>query len=388
MLRNIITGIDIGTATVRVVVCEQSKGKSGITIIGTGESENHGMRRGYSINQKETTLAIKRALKEAEKSSGTQIKRAFIGMGGMSMHAEFGYGLAVISRSDSEVTNLDIEKALAESEKSLELSNKRIIWSAPIAYKIDGKEVLGRPEGQKGAKLEVKTLFVTCLTQHADDLEETVIEAGIDILDIMPSTLALGHVVLQNRQKTVGAALLDVGAETVSLVVYENMVPIGLHIYGLGSADITNDIALGLKIPLEEAEGIKIGSIIGNYPKKKIDDIVSARLDDIFEVTENYLKKLKRNELLPAGIMLAGGGSFISNAPEYAKDFLKLPAKVATLDMESAQKGVVRDMRWFTAYGLCVLGYQEKHIVPEGSFSEFSKKTKGFFKNFFSQFRP
>ena len=388
LLRNIVVGIDIGTAFIRVVVCEQEKNKPTPTIIGTGMAENKGMRRGYITEKAEVTAAIKKAVKDASRMANVEIKRAVVGISGISMHAQTNVGFAIISKADSEVTSLDIEKAVNESEKSLDLTNKRIVSNFAVSFKLDGQEVLGRPEGQKGIKLEVKTLFITCLSQHADDLEETLAEAGIEITDIVPNAIASAYVVLNAKQKTVGGALLDIGAETVSLAVFENRLLIGLHVFGIGSADITNDIALGMRIPLEEAEAVKIGSTSGTYPKKKVDDIIDARLDDMFEVTEHYLKKLKRNELLPAGVILIGGGSLLPQIEDVAKNFLRLPAKRGSLEMETLSKGKLREAMWFTAYGLCIIGFDENRGVPIGSFGEFTKKTKSFFKNLFSQFRP
>jgi cell division protein FtsA len=302
MIRHIIVGIDIGTYTTRVVVSEMEKGNTVPTVIGVGTSESRGLRHGYIINPEEALKSLRRALREAEKTSGIAIKRAYISIGGVSLHAFVSTGSAIISKADGEVTTFDIDKALRESEQTVPLQNRRIIFRNTISYKLDGVDVLGRPEGQKGVKLETKVLFVTALAQHIDDLESVVVEAGIEPIDFVPSSVAASHVALTDRQRMVGAALVNIGAETVSFAAHENDKLIGLHIFGIGSTDITNDIALGLRVPLEEAETIKLGTNAASYPKKKLDEIIEARLSDIFELIERYLKKIKRNELLPAGI--------------------------------------------------------------------------------------
>ena len=380
MIRNTIVGIDVGTYTTRVVVSEREKSTDELQVIGTGMSPTTGLRHGYVIDSGHASLAIKKAVREAEKNANTPIKRAIISIGGISLGSDIGVGTAIISKSDTEVTSLDIEKAMRECEKDINLSNKRIIYTSPLAFKLDGKEVLGRPEGMKGVKLEMRTLFVTCLASHLDDLEATVLEAGIEVIDIVPSPIAASSIALTERQKTVGCALVNIGAETVSLAVFENNILIGLHVFSIGSTDITNDIALGLKIPLDEAETIKIGGSIGSYPKKKLDEIIEARLSDIFELIESYLKKIKRNGLLPAGIILSGGGSNLAIIEELSKALLRLPTKVAGNEISTAQKSKLRDSTWFHA--------RSNYSHQSNSVGDFTKKSKAFLSKWFEQFRP
>jgi cell division protein FtsA len=148
--------------------------------------------------------------------------------------------------------------------------------------------------------------------------------------------------------------------------VFENNIPISMEVFPIGGTDITNDIALGLKIPLEEAENLKIGAIGTNsYPKKKLEEIVSARLTDMFELIENHLKKIGRNGLLPAGIFITGGGGGIGTIEDFAKASLKLPSRIATLNI-SEQKTNIKDATWAVAYGLCVLGFSKEEKTNLG----------------------
>ena len=166
-------------------------------------------------------------------------------------------GSAMISRGDSEITDMDIDKAIESSEKNIphqEITNKKIIHTIPLSYKIDGKTVLGRPIGMKGIKFEVSTLFVTCLDQHFQDLVQAVEESGIEVEDVVAAPIAASLVAISRAQKIAGVVLANIGSETVSIIVYDNNIPISIKIFPIGSTHITNDIALGLKIPLEEAE--------------------------------------------------------------------------------------------------------------------------------------
>ena len=223
-----------------------------------------------------------------------------------------------------------------------------ILHTIPLGYKIDGKKVLVRPHGMKGGILEVRTLFVTCLEQHLEDLVSAVEAAGVRVDDVIAAPIAESSVALSKLQKKAGCVLANIGAETVSISVFEEGIPVSLQVFPIGSTDITNDIALGLKVPLEEAERIKKFRDEGNL-KRKVDEIIEARLSDIFELIEAHLRKIGKNGLLPAGIILTGGGAIIGAIEDLAKSSLRLPAKVAT-------PRDIRDLSWSIAYGLCLLG--------------------------------
>jgi len=183
------------------------------------------------------------------------------------------------------------------------------------------------------------------------------------VIDVVASPIAASFVTLSKSQKIAGCVLANIGAETVSIVVFENNIPISLEVFGLGGSDITNDIALGLKISLEEAESIKLGGITAtSYSKKKLEEIVSARLGDIFDLIEVHLKKIDRSGLLPAGIIITGGSSSVGLIEDLARSYLRLPARIASLNIgdglspNKAGKFQIKNSSWSVAYGLCVIG--------------------------------
>lgn len=357
MIRNISVGIDVGTHTTRVVVSEFFKNDPIPHIVGTGFSQSSGLRHGYITNIHLASESIKSAVIEAEKSSHIKIKRAFVSVGGVSLESVVSSGSTIISRADTEVTSIDIKKVIQNSNENLNIQNRKIIDTIPLFYKLDGKEVLGNPLGMKGIKLEVKTLFVICLSQHIEDLVSAVAEAGIETIDVIASPIAASAIVLQDRQKIAGCVLVNIGAETVSIAVFENSILVSLHIFSIGSTDITNDIALGLKIPLEEAENVKIGvTNYNNYSKKKVDEIIEARLSDIFELIEKHLKKMNRSGLLPAGAIITGGGSSINDIEEISKGMLRLPSRLGYPECYRDEKIKPKDSSWFVAIGLCIAG--------------------------------
>jgi cell division protein FtsA len=366
----IITGIDIGTYHIKVVISNsKEKNEKGFPkIIGVGSAESRGLRHGYIINLQDAVESIKKAVNEAEKRANVKVKKAFISIGGIGLSSITSTSSVIITRADSEITALDIKKVQEQCEKDIPPTlslNKKIIHSIPLHFKIDGKIALGKPEGMKGNKLEVKTLYITSLEHHLNDVIQAVEEAGISVQDVMASPIAASLVTLTKAQKIAGCVLANIGAETVSIAVFENNIPVSLEIFPIGSTDITNDIALGLKVPLEEAEQIKIGAITGSsYPRKKLEEIVSARLSDIFELIEAHLKKIGRNGLLPAGIIITGGGSGLSNIEDLAKIALRLPSRIGTASLGLSEKQSYKDSTWAVAYGLCILGIHADEDMP------------------------
>lgn len=370
MSSTIITGIDIGTYHIKVVISDsKEKNERGFPkIIGVGSAESRGLRHGYIINIQDAVESIKKAVSEAEKRSGVRVRKAFISIGGIGLSSITSTSSVIITRADSEITALDIKKVQEQCEKDIPPAsslNKKIIHSIPLHFKIDGRIALGKPEGMKGNKLEVKTLYITSLEHHLNDVIQAVEEAGISVQDVMASPIAASLVTLTKAQKIAGCVLANIGAETVSIAVFENNIPVSLEIFPIGSTDITNDIALGLKVPLEEAEQIKIGAITGSsYPRKKLEEIVSARLSDIFELIEAHLKKIGRNGLLPAGIIITGGGSGLSNIEDLAKIALRLPSRIGTASLGLSDKQSYKDSTWAVAYGLCILGIHADQDMP------------------------
>ena len=393
MARHIKVGIDIGTYQVKVAVIESviDKGRQVPRVLGVGFSESKGMRHGYIINPADITRSVSAAVLQAEKASGIRIKKAYVSMGGMGLESVVAHGSTVISRADSEVSNLDMEKAIRASELAVPktaFANRKLLHTIPIEFRVDGSKVLGRPQGIKGSRLEVKTLFVTGLDHHIRDTVSALNEAGIDVEDMIAAPFAASLVTLTKVQKMAGCVLANIGAETVSIVVYENDLPTSLEVFEIGSNDITNDIALGLKIPLEEAEDIKIGNAGGsNYPRKKLEEIIEARLSDIFELIEAHLKKIGRAGLLPAGIIITGGGSGLESLQDFAKSSLRLPSKIASLNLNASGKTPIRDATWAVAYGLCTLGFSAGEEDAGLGGNIFSNNKKRFF-DLFKSFLP
>ncbi|HVM59043.1 MAG TPA: cell division protein FtsA [Candidatus Paceibacterota bacterium] len=386
MNRRIATGIDIGTYQVKMVVVEEladkRRGLHELRIIGTGLAESKGLRHGYIVDKQEVTASIKEAKRQAEALARVPIRTGFLSVGGISLDETRASGDAVISRADQEITALDLEKAgtTAREAASPAFLNRHVLHSIPLEYRIDGSKVLGSPLGMKGVRLEADYLFVTCLAQHVDVLAEAVEEADIEVIDQMASPLAGSYVLLTNEQKMKGCVLANIGAETVSIVVYDEGIPVSVKVFPMGSSHITNDIALGFRISLEEAERVKLGKLSGQmYSKKKLDDLVANRLEEMFALIDKHLKSLGRRGPLPAGIIISGGGAGTGSISDIAKGNLKLPARLAEFRIPADTK--IRDATWAVAYGLALWGLTGDTVAPK-------KPVGASVSKFFRQFLP
>lgn len=382
-------GIDIGSASTRVVVSSAPISSDGLPqVIAYSSVETKGCKHGYIINHEDALTGLKKAIRDVEGQAGIKIKQANISIGGIGLSAEYATGTAVVSRADSIISKLDIEKAITEAEATLDLKNRAILHAYPVLFKIDNKEYPVRPEGIQGLKLEVKVLFIACFQQHLDDLIDVVQDAGIRVLGFTATPLATHHLLLTDLQRNFGCALIDIGAETVSVAVFENNIPTNIHVFGIGSLDITKDIALGLRITPEEAESVKRGSVsFQSIPKKKLDEIIEARLSDIFELIDKYFKKIGRSGLLPAGAILIGGGAYSPQIESVAKTMLKIPIRLGSLDIPSI-KGPIKDQRLITAYAV---SQPQLETSAKKTMRNNINDTEGLFaviKNFFKQLMP
>jgi len=386
MARRIATGIDIGTYQIKVVVVEELLDKRTsarqLRILGTGLAESKGLRHGYIVNKEEVSTSITKAKREAESVARVPIRAAFLAVGGISLDEARATGFTIISRADQEITILDLEKVgkVAREAAAPGFLNRRVLHSIPLEYRIDGAKVLGDPLGMKGVRLEVDYLFVTCLAQHEDALAKAIEDADIEVIDQMASPLAGSYVLLEGDQKMKGCVLANIGAETISIVVYDEGIPISVKVFPMGSSHITDDIALGFRISLEEAERVKLGRLSGQmYPRKKIDDLIVNRLDTMFALIDKHLKSLGHRGPLPAGIIISGGGAGAGSISDIAKGSLKLPARLAEFHLPSDMK--IRDATWAVAYGLALWGLTGDTNAPKKSLGAVVGK-------FFQQFLP
>jgi cell division protein FtsA len=353
MNNNTTIGIDFGTNTIKIVVAE-SVSNGSPRIIANIESPSHGFHHGYIVDQEKATESLNLALIKLA-TTEHKVTNARIAFGGVGLKSQF-VKTSIDNIKNNEVTERHVNDVVQKAEDLFvaKYPNKKVLHIIPIKYRVDSRDVLGTPIGMYGKSLEVKIIFITTLEHHYDAIMTSLEKNNIDVIDTLAAPIADAATSLTYKQQNQGCLLANIGAQTTSLSTFENGIITSLDVLPIGSDDITNDIALGLQIPLEEADAIKKGSK-SNHPKRKIDEIIHARIADILELTDKHLIKIKKSRLLPAGIIFSGGGSHIADINEYAKQELRLPSEEVSLNKIS--KKTKRSLRvpnqFSVAYGLC-----------------------------------
>ncbi len=379
---NTITGLDIGTSKIRVAIATLKEKEEKPVVVGMGEVSSSGMRKGVIVDIEEVTENIKKAIEQAELSSGIPINHAYVSIGGSHINIKENKGLVAVSRADQEVSEEDITRVI-DSASAISLpSNREIIHVIPRDFKLDEERDIQVPLGMTGARLEVNTLIIDGLTPYIKNLIKCVSNLGIKIDGIVLNVLAASQSVLSNRQKELGVLVLDLGGGTSGMAAYEEGKLLYAQILPVGSSHITNDIAIGLRTTIDLAEKIKLqhGSALPSEIKKKeiidlskIDEkekgiinrrevakIIEARVQEIFDLVNKELKKIGKQKLLPAGVVLVGEGSTMSGIIDLAKKELGLPVQLGfPIQVHSAVEEI-SDPAFATVTGLIIWALQSK----------------------------
>jgi len=377
----LITGIDIGSTAVRVSVGQilfQGKEKSDLQIIGAIEVPSEGMAKGTIDSIEECVSSVSNALEKVEHLIGVPIEHAWVGISGAHIKTEESKGVIAVAKSDGEISAEDVERAMEAARSIATPLNYEILHVLPRSFAVDGQTGIRDPIGMTGIRMEVDTKIIQGVTQQIKNLTKAVYRTGIDIDDLVFSILAAGDSVITPRQKELGVAVVNIGGSTTSLVVYEEGDIIHTAVLPIGSIHVTNDLAIGLRCPIEVAEKVKVecGHCVAKdfTRKEKIDlaalgtelseevelkylaEIIGARMEEILEKVDAEFIKIGRSGLLPAGVVFVGGGAKISGLVDLAKEKLRLPASLGyPLNLSSATDKI-NDLSFVTAIGLVKWG--------------------------------
>ncbi|MDP3794361.1 MAG: cell division protein FtsA [bacterium] len=378
MARNdIIIGLDIGSSTIQCVVGEYPTGGE-LQILGVAEVPSQGVRRGVVVDIEDASQAIRAAVEEAERSSGIPIEHAYVSIGGSHVSAEHSRGVVAVSRADQEISEEDIHRAIQAAQALSLPPNREIIHVIPRAFKVDNEGGIKDPRGMSGVRLEVDALIVQAASPFVKNIVKCLAEVGVEPDGLVFDILAASRAVLSKRQKEIGVLLLDVGGGTCGTAVYEEGMIVSAEVLPVGASHITNDIAIGLRTTIEIAEQIKLSFGVarsedvhrretiklskisaeeqGEVSRKEIVDIIEARLVEVLDIVNKGLKKIGRQGMLPAGVVLVGGGVKIPQIVDLAKGTLKLPVQVGYPQELGGILDKVQDPSFATSVGLLLWG--------------------------------
>lgn len=409
-MTNIIVGLDIGSRTIKAVIGEAKRGHP-LTLLNAFKMPSLGIRKGVVDDVSGVTQALAPVMGEIKRLSKNARANIFLGVGSTDIKVQSSIGVVAVSRADNEIYQDDVNRAIQSAQAVNLPANRMVLHAIVKEYIVDGVKDIRDPIEMVGSRLEVSSLIVDAFAPAVKNLTKCVEILGGNLGGLVLTPIASGRAVLTKNQKELGVALIDIGFGKTSICIYEEGKLIHAAVLPVGSGNVTNDLAIGLKISVEAAETIKLsfGSAItrevsmrdtidllkvdprskGIVSKKYIAEIIEVRLAEVLEFVNNELKYLSKAGRLPAGVVLAGGGVKIPGIVDLVKQELKLPAQIgipefAEIDISDthiAQK--LEDPEFTSALGLMLTGYDK---FSEGTASSFSRQ--GFLKKILKYFAP
>ena len=405
---NILAALDIGTTKICAIAAEVTDGNK-LNIKGIGTSPSKGLKKGVIIDIEETVESIKKAVHEAEKASGVEIKSVYTGIAGSHILGLNSKGAAPIK--NQEVTMGDIEKALETARAIAIPPDREILHVIPQEFIIDGQDGIKNPLGISGVRLEVLVHIITGAITSAQNIVKSINKAGLDVMDIILQPLASSEAVLTKDEKDLGVALIDIGGGTTDMAIFVNGSVTHTVVIPLGGNHITNDIAFGIRTPFAEAENLKTkygcalrslvvenGTIevqdVGGRPPRQLSrhelaGIIEPRVEEIFEYAIREIKKTNYADMLSSGIVLTGGSSIMKGMTEIAEKKTGLPVRRgAPENLSGNAENIINHPMYATGVGILLCAIQQ-----EGSdgrkfrnghlFENIYYRMQGWFREFF-----
>lgn len=377
--QDFIAGLDVGSTAVRLVVGQRSNDPDQPAhIIAAAEVPAEGINRGLITSIDDAVSSIAACLEKAERMVGAPIPSVWVGISGSHITSQESRGVIAVGRSDGEISEADVERAIEAARTVVTPPNYEILHVIPKSFTVDGQTGVKDPIGMTGVRLEVDTQIIQGLSSQIKNLTKAVYRPGVDIDDLVLSILATAEAVLTSRQKDLGVVVINIGGSTTSLVVFEEGDVLHTAVLPIGSDHITSDIAIGLRISIDTAEKIKleygsasaegigkreeidVGELEGEassmISRKYVAEIIEARAEEIFDKVDAELKKIDRSGKLPAGVVLTGGGAKLPGLVDLAKKSLRLPASLGRPLRAASVIDKVNDLSFATAIGLVLWG--------------------------------
>jgi cell division protein FtsA len=379
-----VAGLDIGTTKVCVLVVEPSE--SGLpAVLGVGCCPSRGTRRGVVVNIEACVAAIKQAVEEAELQAGTTVDRAFVGIGGPHVRGLNSRGVVAIAGRDHEVAAEDVQRA-KEAARAVSIPpDSQIFHVLPQQFAVDGHTGIHDPVGMSGSKLETDVHIVTASVSAAQNLVNCVNRSGIEVEGMVLEQFAAADAVLAPDEMEMGVALIDVGGGNTSMVVYERGALRHIAVLPTGGEHVTNDIAVGLRTPVPEAERIKrrygcaLASLVDHEDTLEVPsvggrksrvlsrqilcEIIQPRVEEIFGMVAEELQRSGFERTLHAGVVLTGGGAMLEGITEIAEDALDCPVRRGSPADLGGLCDSVASPQHSTAVGLALYGARQRRVV-------------------------
>ena len=397
--KRFVTGLDVGTENVRAVIASINKDGE-LAIVGYNEGKTAGMRKGVPANLTGPAESIDKMLGEAERMGGYEVRDAYVSINGSQILSTRTEGMIAIGNAEHEVNGADLDRVENVAVTGRIPANRDVLSVVPLEYALDGQAGIKDPIGMCGARLEMRANVVSALTPNCENLKKATLTADVRAERLIPAVVAAAKAVLSERQKENGVAVIDFGAATTSVAVYEEGDLQYVGVVPAGSNNVTNDLAIVLAIDPEMAEEIKTRFVTGDFSsdksnlirvgkegkgervfeRKEVEEVVKARLEEILSEIRKKLKAAKYDQRLPEGIVLTGGG-----------------AKMRDIDVFATPQGLggvseaIEKPEFATAVGLAMIAAEDyQHEMPttkkSSKLPKIGGKGPGLFKRIFSKF--
>lgn len=385
MAETTIVGLDLGSSHVRVAVAQPLPGEDGkprLHVIGAVALPSEGVHKGTVSSMEEAVSSISKVLERAERMTGVPLNTAWVSIAGQNILVQESRGVIGVTRPDGEIREDDVTRAMEAARTVATPSNYEILHVIPKSFTVDGQRGIKDPVGMNGIRLEVDALIVQALSSHIKNLTKSIYRTGLDIEDLVYAPLATAEAVLTQRQKELGVCVVNIGAGSTSIAVFEEGDLIHTAVLPIGGDRVTSDIGTILRVPPEIAETVKLtyghavpdavdrkhtfmlkelGADVDEVVKRRfIAEIVESRIEELFEAIDAELRKVDRSGMLPVGVMLTGGGAKLEGIVDVARRVLRLPCAIGVPVSVSSVIDEVHDPAFATVIGLAVWGYTIK----------------------------
>ena len=406
--RSLIVALDIGTSKIVVIVAEVTPEGTGFEVIGLGQHQSRGLKRGVVVNIESTVNSIQRALEEAELMANVKIREVITGIAGSHVKSFNSHGMVAIK--DKEVAPMDVERVLETARAVSIPTDQQILHILTQEFIIDGQEDVREPVGMSGVRLEVKVHIVTGAVSAAQNIMKCVRRCGLEVRDLILQPLASAMAVLTEDEKDLGVCLVDIGGGTTDLAVFVQGAIRHTAVIPIAGDQITNDIAMALRTPTPAAEEIKIAHGcalrqmaaadqmvevpgVGDRGPRQLSrhtlaEVIEPRVEELFTLVQAELRRSGFEELLSSGIVLTGGTSAMSGMLELGEEIFHMPVRVGLPNYRAGLSEVVRNPRFATGMGLLISGFEQHQKAQVsraniGSLSQLVDRMKNWFKSAF-----
>ncbi|MGE0453050.1 MAG: cell division protein FtsA [Vicinamibacteria bacterium] len=376
-----VVGLDIGTHKICSIVAEMTD-EGRLDVIGIGQAESRGLRKGVVINLEATVDAIKRVIEEAELMAGVEIGTAYAGIAGAHIRSFNSRGVVAVSNKSRVIEKEDVRRAIDAAKAVSIPMDRSILHVLPQEFVVDDQDGIGDPTGMTGTRLEVNVHVVTCSTTSAQNAVTCVNRAGLEVVDTVLTQLAASEACLTPDEKELGVALVDIGGGTTDIAIFEKGSLWHTAVLQVGGEHFTNDVAVALRTPVNEAERIKkkygcaltslipeedsieVPSVGGRKPRimarQVLGDVIQARAEEICQLVLTEIRRAGFDRSLNSGVVLTGGGSILEGMPEIAEQIFDMPVRRGTPGGIGGLVDVVASPVYSTAVGLVLSGYRNR----------------------------